>query len=473
MLIRAEEVDGLPDSVRQHGKWSLVASEPSDWRIAMSSDQSIFVSDAPISDPAYDRFNRLWFAKRVAQTISARLDPSSLVIAIYGAWGDGKTTVLNFIGRELKSLPDIVVLSFNPWRFASERSLLHYFFTSLAKSLESTLSARAEEAGKKVTQYGELVQLFCSGAYDVPSTAIEGLAATDIEEQKRGIAEILAQNQKKVAILIDDIDRLDENAMQAVFRLTKLTADIRNTVYVLAFDAEIVASVIGERFTASIARRSQAGRDFLEKIVQVPLDLPAVSTTALRKFAFESVAEALNVAKVQLTESDMAQFIRLFHEGLEIRLTTPRMAKRFGNALSFTLAINKGEVDAVEMMLIEGIRIFYPNAYLAIKRSRDILATSGINGVDLDRDERMQRFSSAAMKGLTTAEADALHRLLAALFPRIVGRARYEPREEAEWAKAQKVTSAEYFDRYFSYALPSKDEREDIRKPVVSQSERS
>jgi predicted KAP-like P-loop ATPase len=434
----------------------------------MSSGQSIYVSDAPISDPAYDRFNRFWFAKRVAQTISARLDPSSLVIAIYGAWGDGKTTVLNFIGKELRSLPDIVVLSFNPWRFAVERSLLHYFFTSLAKSLESTLSTSAEEAAKKVTQYGELIQLFCSGAGDAPDTGSEGLAAIDIEEQKRGIAEILAQNQKKVVILIDDIDRLDASGMQAVFRLAKLTADFENTVYVLAFDAEMVASVIGERFTASIGRRPQAGRDFLEKIVQVPLDLPAVPAGALRKFAFESVTEALNVSKVKVTDSEAKQFIRLFHDGLEIRLKTPRMAKRFGNALAFTLAINEGEVNAVEMMLVEGIRIFYPNAYVAIKRSRDILATSGIaNGVDLDRDERVQRFFSAATKGLTTAEASALNRLLAALFPRIVGRARYEPDEEAEWAKARRVTSAEYFDRYFSYALPSKDQHEDIQEFVA------
>ena len=430
----------------------------------MSSGQSIFVSDAPISDPAHDRFNRLWFAKRVAQTISARLDPSSLVIAIYGAWGDGKTTVLNFIGTELRSIPEIIVLSLNPWRFATERSLLRYFFSSLAKTLELELSISAEEAATRVMQFGELVQLFSSGPGDAPDLANEGLAAIDIEEQKRRIAEILAQNQKRVVILMDDIDRLDENAMQAVFRLAKLTADFENTVYVLAFDADMVASVLGERFTASVGKRPQAGRDFLEKIVQVPLDLPAVPAGALRKFTFESVTEALSISRMKITEADAKQFIRLFYEGLEIRLKTPRMAKRFGNALAFTLAINKDEVNAVEMMLVEGIRILYPNAYAAIKKSREILATTGIvSGVDLDRDERVQRFFSATMKGLTTAEASALRRLLAALFPRIVGRARYDPDEEADWARAKRVTSAEYFDRYFSYAIPSKTQNEDMQ----------
>ena len=176
----------------------------------------------------------------------------------------------------------------------------------------------------------------------------------------------------------------------------------------------------------------------------------------------------MNVAMVKIIDSDAKEFIRLFNDGLEIRLKTPRTAKRFENALAFTLAINKGEVNAVEMMLVGGIRIFHPNAYVAIKRSRDILATSGIdNGVEIDPDERVQRFFSAAVKGLTTAEASAPHRLLLALFPRIVGRAKFEPDELAGWAKARRLTSAEYFDRYFSYSLPSKDQHEDNQEFVA------
>ncbi len=440
----------------------------------MTSDHSTYVSDAPLSDPKHDKFNRLSFAKRIAETISARADPSSLVIAIYGAWGNGKTTVLNFIEKELRSLSGVIVLSFNPWRFPTERSLLRYFFTSLAKSLESTLTTSAEEIRTTLPKYGELIQIFCSGAGEAPNPREEALAATDLEEQKRKIATILARNEKKVVVLIDDIDRLDESAMQAVFRLAKLTADFENTVYVLAFDAEMAASVIGERFTASRGRRLQAGHDFLEKIVQVPLDLPTVPAEALQRFSFDAINEALNAARVEITESETSQFVKHFHEGLEIRLKTPRMAKRFGNVLAFSLAINKGEVNTVEMMLVEGIRLFYPNAYAVIKRSKGILGSSGIiNGVDHDREQSVQQFLSAAMEGLTTGEASALRQLLVALFPRIVGRTRYGSQAEEEWAKTRRVTSERYFDRYFSYAIPSKDIADDDVQEFVSKLERS
>lgn len=67
-----------------------------------------YSSDAPVQQVTQDRFKRWPFAKRIAETIAARKDPSSLVVGIYGAWGEGKTSVLNFIGQELKSHDSVV-----------------------------------------------------------------------------------------------------------------------------------------------------------------------------------------------------------------------------------------------------------------------------------------------------------------------------------------------------------------------------
>ena len=65
--------------------------------------------------------------KRIAQTIAARKETKSLVIGIYGKWGEGKTTVLNFIDGELKRHNNIVSLIFNPWLFPSETELFIAF----------------------------------------------------------------------------------------------------------------------------------------------------------------------------------------------------------------------------------------------------------------------------------------------------------------------------------------------------------
>jgi KAP family P-loop domain len=83
-----------------------------------------YLSDKPLEDPAADRFGRMRFAERVAETVSARGGSASLVIGIYGRWGSGKTTVLNFINRSLSTHEDLLVESFNPWLFSSTEQLL-------------------------------------------------------------------------------------------------------------------------------------------------------------------------------------------------------------------------------------------------------------------------------------------------------------------------------------------------------------
>lgn len=416
-----------------------------------------YVADAPISNPAEDRFHRWPFAKRIADTIATRNDPSSLVVAIHGAWGDGKTTVLNFVDRELSSLQNAVVIRFNPWRYPDEVALLHSFFATLARALETKVATRKEELGQALAKYATFIDFVKSGVGSAAKAAGELLGNIDIEEEKRRVAEILVSNQKMVVILMDDIDRLEKTEIQAVFKLVKLTGDFENVSYVLAFDAEMVANAIGERFTAIENERAQAGQSFLEKIVQVPLDLPAIPRSALGRFAFEAIDEALRTAGVQLTESQSHDFAQIFSDGIGIRLKTPRMAKRYANAIAFALGINKGEVHEVDMMLIEGIRVFYPNAYQALKHNRQVLTERSDSALHKrTMPERRAELKAEIGRGLQPDEAKSLLKLLQFLFPRY-GETLYGPDFEEEWAKQKRVASPEYFDRYFTYSVPEGD----------------
>ena len=52
-----------------------------------------FLSDRPIANKQEDKFQRYDFAKRIANTIIERENEDCIVIGIYGAWGEGKTSV--------------------------------------------------------------------------------------------------------------------------------------------------------------------------------------------------------------------------------------------------------------------------------------------------------------------------------------------------------------------------------------------
>ncbi len=121
------------------------------------TDQSVGLnSDQPITMPEEDLFGRWPFAKQIAQTIAGWIDASSLVMALFGEWGEGKTSVLNLIIHALKA-ENITVVRFNPWRFRDEDQMLRNFFHAIASALKTKLSddPRKNKLSDMLEQYGD------------------------------------------------------------------------------------------------------------------------------------------------------------------------------------------------------------------------------------------------------------------------------------------------------------------------------
>ena len=96
---------------------------------------------------------------------------------------------------------------------------------------------------------------------------------------------------------------------------------------------------------------------FLEKIIQVPLHLPPTTESALLAYCYLCVDEALSETGIQLTTEETQKFATMFQRTLARSIKTPRMVKRYANALTFSLALLQGEVNLGELMLIEGLRV--------------------------------------------------------------------------------------------------------------------
>ena len=410
-------------------------------------------TDAPISDPRLDVFDREPFARRIADTIGERNDPSSLVVGIYGPWGDGKTTVLNFIRGRLKDYPSIICVSFNPWRMEGEQALLHGFFATMAEVLDKELTTSSEKLGDVLKKYGALLKVAPGGWGDAAVGAGTALSAVSLDELRGRISRMLREADKRVVIVMDDIDRLDRSEIQAIFRLVKLTGDFENTAYVLSFDEQMVAGAIGEKYASSSGQSYEAGINFLEKIVQVPLHLPPPSPDALRQYCFGLVDEALRESATEMGQDQVNEFVRHFIDGIQIRLKTPRMAKRYANALHFALTILKGETYTPDLLLVEGLRMFYPKLYDAIRHdSEPVLRTHSADRTNPDAG----KFIEAHTEGMTAAEKRAAANLLEALFPRM-GSTILGSDWEDEFARDQRVASSYYFPRYFTYGVSSSD----------------
>lgn len=427
--------------------------------------QQTYSADQPIETQDQDRFSRWPFAKRIAETLVERGDPSSLVIGLYGPWGDGKTSTLRMMQKVLAGHERVVVVQFNPWHFGSEPQLLRGFFASLSEALGRSLSTWKESLGDVLSKYGSLLSLasvnvtpgISLSAGDAAKGLGEALSAVELDELRTRVERFLEEQKIRVVVLIDDIDRLDHVEIHATFKIVKLSASFRYTSYVLAFDDNVVAAALGRNYGEG---GIQAGRRFLEKIVQVPLHLPAADSIELRTVAFQGVEAVLDQAGYALTEEQGEAFARHFVDGIEPQLRTPRQAKLYLNAITFALPLLKGETHPVDAMLVEGIRVFYPNLYGAIRDNGELFLRSRENYSGQREQAFRAELNTLIEKALEKDGAADIERvkdrLLEPMFPRTSGMG-YGSDWNSTWASEQRICSNEYFARYFTYSVPRRD----------------
>lgn len=423
-------------------------------------DSTNYSSDSPVIAKEQDRFSRWAFSERVAQVISKRTDPSSIVIGLYGIWGDGKTSVLNFIEKSLEKNDNVICIKFNPWRFGTEEELLTGFFFTIADALDTELVTTGDKFKAFVKRTASDVTSL-AGVEGVGNIVSSFISTIDINELRKRVENELQNAKKRILVLIDDVDRLEKTEIHTLFKVVKLIADFKYTSYILAFDKDVVATSLQDRYSST---KHNAGEAFLEKIIQIPLHLPSIEKQVLREFCFQGIDEAVRLAEIELSQKQKQDFLHSFSYVFDDCLTTPRKAKLYGNILLFALPILKGEVNPVDLMLIEGIRVFCPLLYELLRKNKELFTgkfKSIISGDNEQEKDHIKKIIDRALDKTPNINKESFIYLLKELFPKlkaVYGNKYYDSDYwYTNWYNAQRICSEHYFSRYFTYSIPRND----------------
>lgn len=98
-------------------------------------DELGFANDRPIKAAEQDLLGRSAFAKNLAAAIVGWKNQESLVIALTGLWGSGKSSIKNLAIQELIATPQLEVIEYNPWEWTGQEKLSASFFDEVSRAI--------------------------------------------------------------------------------------------------------------------------------------------------------------------------------------------------------------------------------------------------------------------------------------------------------------------------------------------------
>jgi predicted KAP-like P-loop ATPase len=162
----------------------------------------MILPDYPIQSEDSDKLKRAPLAQKVADLVLSFKGSESFVVGIESAWGAEKTSFINMV---LETLGNEVCR----WNFSDQTSLLKDFFSSFSniepiisrKDLKNKLTGYA----KKLSDYG-FQSINLSVIFFNPLQKLLNESLSDIRDS---LNKSLGSLEKKVVIVIDDIDGLN------------------------------------------------------------------------------------------------------------------------------------------------------------------------------------------------------------------------------------------------------------------------
>lgn len=356
--------------------------------------------DLPLEDPAGDRLGYVRFSRLIANAIGAMVPTDGLVMGLHGPRGAGRTSVANFVRRHLEDVPHTVVTQFNPWRYSARDDIAARYLAAVVPVLAPGVEAGGDPAAVRVAA-----------------------------------AEVMRRERTRHVVVIDDLDRVAPERAAEIGRLVSAVTDLPYVVHLLVLE------------------RTTLAESDLERVVQVPFDLPLPE--GLPQMLFDDL-RGLMAANPHSSAVTDEHWDQIFSPGIESLIDTPRDVVRLMNVLGLTYPPVCRELNPVDFIAVEAMRVFLPDLYDTIRRHPTAFAGEPRAVAVAGTAAETREFHDAWAAELSDRVREAAQTLVLRLFPAVPDfPGAVVSRDMTGHARqGLHVASPELFEAYFQFVVP-------------------
>lgn len=348
----------VADDLRTDVRILVAAKEVYDLKIECNAPRQttseITPLDVAITTRDQDDLARSLFVERLADAV---VDPATkkatgVVIGIAGEWGSGKSSILNLVEENLRTRhQDAIVFRFNPWLISDAKDLITEFLNEFLALIRRRVQDKIlfKEIKNRLNDYAEIVAVI--GDAQLPGlgrilryfqTRFLNRSKT-AQQAREELISALDKMNKPVVIVIDELDRVNDNEIRTLAQIVKSVADFPNVSYLLAYDAKRVAEALGNNDEGR-------GQSYLEKIVQLQLPVPVLFQDEIKWFLCQTLERFSPPLILPSGWQNNERFLKLIDCLNACNIDAPRALKRIVGHFAIISRMVGREVGWVDLL---------------------------------------------------------------------------------------------------------------------------
>lgn len=394
------------------------------------------------------------FTRVVATRIDSCLDgQGSTVFGLVGPWGSGKTTLLKDVAGQLE---EWTTVWFSPWSVADVGSITVEFVSALTEAFPQSSPVKDKLA--TYSRFGapalKMIPVVGGALASITTEVVAEITKRPAWNSEFGrLSDEIAEQHKRVLMIVDDVDRLDGDELRTLLRVVRLLGRFTNVHYLMAYDQATV-----ERVLESMGTNGDSS-EFMEKIVQYPFEVPPVPMAVRRRWS-RAVLDTVSPEEDEIGADyadEREDLVRILALGLE----TPRAAERLREQMrSLSPLLADAEVDALDFTALTWLRITHHRIWDHIRLNPHDYLSWREGDADATTKTRMERIEAFVTRGHATPVKEAVNFLF-----KPAGLA------GAYSSRQGRMNASRYFERYFQVGLAEDDVSERRTQSAMQQLE--